>query len=63
MSGGLSWAYEQEEQEYNEKIKAKFAALTPYEAGTAYGFLLKLRDETMTRNGHEKLDYILSVLK
>jgi len=63
MSSGASWAYEQEEAEYNAKVKAKLDALYPYQLGQLVSDLLKLRDEPMSRGGHQLLDRVLERIK
>jgi hypothetical protein len=59
MSGGTSWAYEEAENAYNTKVKAKIDQLQPYQLGQIVSDLLKLRNEPMTRAGHQLLDRLI----
>lgn len=62
MSDGMSWACEEIEEEIRAKTKAKFDALTPYDAERVYNWLKDLTKESMSRDGHAAVDNILKKL-
>jgi len=56
MSGGLEWAYDQQNEKELREAKAKFDAVSPSEAKEILLALNRLQNESMTRSGHHQVD-------
>lgn len=62
MSSGREWAYDQQNEKELKEAKAKFDAVSPYEAKEILLALSRLQNEPMTRSGHHQVDFILKTL-
>lgn len=62
MSGGLEWAYDQQNEKELREAKAKFDAVSPRGAKEILKALNDLIKEPMTRQGHHKIDFIIRTL-